>query len=216
MTARTRPIAGVAIALAGLLLGGCYESKTDLIGSHASPVTVADTYVTFRNHTYVPVSVGNELVLCELSAPAAASRSCSAPLHLKFERQIFGDYLVQIRRGDTLYYALWSRAGQKFDSNDNCTLLLGEDIVASLTDGLLGADRPRRFGGERYQELVDALAPYRDSGLRGRDQLLAIVAVYHRTVLLPFKPVCPGDQVGISNPRGVVIQGDNRHLPAFE
>lgn len=213
-----RKVMQIATALAGTaMLGGCYESQSDLIGSNAVTVSRLDSIIVFNYEAYYAAAVGKQVQLCNLKTKADLAR-CDAGPTIKMERTSSGNYIVQAFTGKKYYYGLWTRSdpGIAKKGLSACLMWLGDGIVgSSATNGM--SLTALRFGGTKvYQSINQELQDLPASTLSTRDQLKHVVEVYERyaanTVTDEF--VCLGERA-IADPTSVVIAGDNRHLPAF-
>jgi hypothetical protein len=204
-------------------LSGCYQSKTDLIGEHSTPITRLDSIIIFRDAAYFAASVGDDTILCPLNARSDVGKLCTSPYHLKIERLEFGDYLIQIRQFDDYHFGIWHRSLKNdgfADNADNCLMILGEDIIGenitSMVMGIHGRGVSLHDGEPRFDQLRDKLGSFQSKMITTRSDLLAIAQIYEDTVYFLGKPSCPGDTIHFGNHQLIHIRGDNRDLPVLE
>ena len=208
---------GLVAAAAVVLLSGCYESKYDLIASHARAVTKADTFLTFRDATYFARKAGAASIVCAATKPSSINSSCDSPTEIKLERTAWGNYIVQTKALSTYHYALWYRGRDELARD--CFMPLGEDIVGFGASAIMAPDHKPHSPydhNRRFQDLRAALAGYDQKEIHSRDELLAIVSAYESTVLAIVEPICFGDHLRVTSPVDLVIAGDNRNLPDLQ
>lgn len=202
--------------LASLLLSGCYESPSDLIGDHASYVQFFDSLIVNKNRAYTVTPQGNQSVLCELKERLDLKKPCTDGINMKLERTVHGNYIVQIREYKTanFKYALWLRSEPSIISATNvCVLWIGDGVVQSE----LSATGLKYENSKAFQALSKSLRNVATDPIINREQLLKIVNIYEQAIIDYSKQDwgCISDRTNIVG-NLIAIDGDNRHIQPFE
>lgn len=216
-TSAKRILAQSIIALAAVvLLPGCYESSSDLIGSHGTRVKRFDSLVVSDGLIYYLVTNGNATTACPVATKQDFQKPCKGGMDVKFERTAFGNYIVQIKDTKRYRFGLWMRSEKTPSSRTNaCMYWLGDGAVG-ITDNDLGVMKIKYGADPGFQKLVHELRDVSTEALIDREQLLDIVSVYERTFYFPGKEIiCINERIHISG-TNIELDGDNRHLKDYD
>lgn len=203
--------------LLSLLLSGCYESSSDLIGDNAVTIDKFDSLIVQNNRAFAVLPKGKQAVLCELKNKGDLKKPCTDGDSIKLERTASGNYIIQLR--EKLFngrhkYALWMRS-EPFGSHFACVMWLGEDIVTDRLGNVIGQSDSDQAGP--YADFKKALRNVAVEPLITRDQLKRIVSIYEQALTNPQEKQwgCLSSRTSIDNSL-IALEGDNRHLKPFE
>jgi hypothetical protein len=199
-----------------LLLAGCFESPSDLLGEHANIIERTDPIFSLKGQIYYLEGVGKSVAVCSLKNKADMRKSCNQIARLSLERTSRGNYIVQVLQTGRNFYGLWLRSDESpaGKSGFQCFAWLGDGIVGSIDMSGVALD----WGSTRgFTKLAGEVRNIATEEPINRQQLLKIAEVFENN-LAPIgsdKVTCVGDRVWLS-PTGMQITGDNRHLRQFE
>ena len=199
-----------------ILLSGCYESSSDLIGGNANNVQVFDSLIVKGGEAYVATPRGTSTTLCKLSLRADLTKPCTEGTELKLERTQLGNYIVQAKNVLSSYnYGIWFRSERTpFSRDAACFLWIGDGVVG-------GGAFPRAvevaYGQTpAFQAFAKELRDIAATPQIDRAKLLKIVAAYEfKFQVLPENWPCIDERPRIDGSH-VAIEGDIRHLKPFE
>jgi hypothetical protein len=178
----------LGLALAPLLLSGCFEAEADLISSHRLTPVSLESLITLNGYPYRLDRVKGNTFGCELRRKSDNAARCGERYRLTFERTAGGNLIVQAAAVDA-----------KFLDDDKAVFLL----IARAANGdykcfyLLGATD--EDSSEPVKQAEQAIADRFGGTWINRKDLLEIVDAYERTVL-PLNEGCPGARVVVTEP----------------
>jgi hypothetical protein len=179
----------------------------DLIDGSGNAVQSAAAFLSLSTPSGAPrIYYFHDNAICDAELTAASTLACRGPRGAKLRRLSTGNYLVQFENSrlssetpKTFYYLLWFRQPVEATPGD-CVKVLGErksrDAAPSQAD-------------------IDALkANGLSFKLRSLDELERVAHIYETEYKARGCESIEGSTVYYDRSK-VVIDGDNRHVPAF-
>lgn len=191
------------------LLGGCYESDGDLLGDQKEHIILADPVFGYNGVVAYLDGVGDTVKLCTAETKTQLQAGCTPIATLSVERTPMGNYILQKSKiGRGFEYGIWYRSheGKGGASGRQCVEWIGERIIGRSAE--LGTPL-----GPSYAQFVSQVTRIAPTTLINRKQLDALVLAYESR--FHVDGTCLGSWI-IIDQKSVVIDGDRRHLRAFD
>jgi hypothetical protein len=197
------------LACTTLLLSGCYKSDTDLLAGNKNAIELADSLFGYNGTTIYFEGSGDTIELCTARSKEEFGSGCSSLGTIVVERTRSGNYIVQKTNASGGYeYGIWYRsyAGSAGGAGRQCFEWLGNGLVGQsleVTGSIRGA----------YPEFAQRVLSIAPNERIDRDQLLALTLAYE--LRFDADETCLGEWLFI-DPATIVIDGDRRHIRAFD
>lgn len=192
------------------LLSGCYESSTDLLGDQKETITLAEPVFAYNDTVVHFEGTGQTVKLCSPQSKAEFAAGCATMGDISLKRTLSGNYIIQKSKPGKggYHYGIWHRSytGDQGGAGRQCIEWFGQGITGESLE--YGRRLPSIYAD--FVQRVLRIAPSKDLT---KDQLMPLAYEYESR--FKAQETCLGSWVLIM-PQTVVIEGDRRHLRAFD
>lgn len=190
-------------------VAGCYTSEADLLGDHKNTIELAEPLFGYNGMVSYLEGSGETVQLCMANSRSKFQAGCSPMGNISVERTLRGNYIIQmVRSRGGHHYGIWYRSysGSSGGAGRQCFEWLGQGLVGES----LKFVGPLRRGGPEFAERILGISA---NEIIDREQLLALAFAYE--MRFEAEDTCLGEWLFIE-PATVIIEGDRRHLRAFD